>query len=353
MKLHATILTLLLGGGALADAVHVAGTTAPLPGSEIIAIEGGRVVYVDLTGTRRDRGVEEILRLSFDSAPQLDIAEAGLAGSVDDDSVRLLLLACLESSDERARRWIHRRLEAVHDQRNEYPQAISHLARLLADDPHPAWLRIMPVCQPSPTTPRAAAEALAQVRLARARATDGDVRAALDGMQTRLQGMEREAVDGTLSGLDPATIRGAIAPVPEASAPATGIPTPGEIDAMLERGDFAAALEACEGAARSRDRRSMARLLSQTGDAHHGLGDADEAIIAWTRSGLLFPDAATAAPCLASAAELAATRWPNDPTSRRLWDEALRIGLLANDDEVVARARAALQDTTDQGGSRP
>ena len=149
MKRLTAILAVVIGSTAFADAVHVVGTTAPLPGSDIIAIEGGRVVYVDLTGTRRERGIEDIIRLSFDAAPELDVAEAKLAVAVDDEALMLLLRACIEAPDELSRRWIHRRLVAVHDQRNEYPQAVSHFARLLIEDPHVAWLRIMPRCAAS------------------------------------------------------------------------------------------------------------------------------------------------------------------------------------------------------------
>ncbi len=353
MKPLAFILTLVIGTTGLADAVHVVGTTAPLPGSDILAIEGGRVVYVDLTGARRERGVEDIIRLSFDAAPALDVAEARLAGTVDDEGLRLLLLACLDAPDALSRRWMHRRLIAVHDQRNEYPQAVSHFARLLIEDPHVAWLRVAPRCAPTPTTPVAADEALQQVRIARARVRDGDVRATLDGMADRLRAMERTSVEGTMSGLDPAVIRGEPAAAPVAPTGGGDLSGPEEIDAMLRRSEFAAARDACLAAVRRGDARSMARLLRQTGDAEHGLGNVDEAIIAWTRCGLLFPDAATAAPSLAAAAEAAAARWPEGSTSRRLWEEALRIGRLANDEDVVARARAALDDTQDQGGSRP
>ena len=114
MKPLAFILTLVIGTTGLADAVHVVGTTAPLPGSDILAIEGGRVVYVDLTGARRERGVEDIIRLS-DAAFALDVAEARLAGTVDDEGLRLLLLARLDAPDALSRRWMHRRLIAVHD----------------------------------------------------------------------------------------------------------------------------------------------------------------------------------------------------------------------------------------------
>ncbi|HBZ97703.1 MAG: hypothetical protein CMJ41_09135 [Phycisphaerae bacterium] len=353
MKRLTAILAVVIGGSALADAVHVVGTTAPLPGSEIIAIEGGRVVYVDLTGARRERGVEDIIRLSFDASPELDVAEARLAAAVDDEALMLLLRACIEAPDALSRRWIHRRLVAVHDQRNEYPQAVSHFARLLIEDPHVAWLRIVPRCAASPTTPRAAAEALEQVRAARLRVEDGDVRATLDAMVERLQRMVRKPVDGTLSGFDLAVIRGQQVAVPVATAVTAELSTPDEIDAMLQRSEYTSALNACLAAVRAGDARSMARLLRQTGDARNGLGNTDEAIIAWTRCGLLFPDAATAAPSLAAAAELAAVRWPDGPTSRRLWEEALRIGRRANDEDVVARAHAALEVTKDQGGSRP
>ena len=353
MKRWVMILAVAIGGMAPADSVHVVGTTAPLPGSDIVAIEGGRVVYVDLTGTRRERGIEDIIRLSFDAAPGLDVAEARLAAGADDEALMLLLRACVQAPDERSRRWMHRRLVAVHDQRNEYPQAVSHFARLLIEDPHVAWLRIGPRCTPSPTTPRAAGEAIEQVRLARLRVKDGDVRARLDEMAGQLQRMVREPVDGTLSGLDVAVIRGQDVAASAAETSSGELPTPDEIDAMLGRSDFTEALDACMTAARRGDARSTARLLRQTGDAQHGLGNVDEAIIAWTRCGLLFPDASTAAPSLAAAAELAAVRWPDGPASRRLWEEALRIGRLANDEDVVTRARAALNEIQDQGGSRP
>ena len=148
--------------------------------------------------------------------------------------------------------------------------------------------------------------------------------------------MERTSAEGTMSGLDPAVIRGEPAAAPVAPTGGGDLSGPEEIDAMLRRSEFAAR-DACLAAVRRGDARSMARLLRQTGDAEHGLGNVDEAIIAWTRCGLLFPDAATATPSQAAAAEAAAARWPEGSTSRRLWEEA-RIGRLANDEDVVARA---------------
>jgi len=349
---------LLAASSALADAVHVVGTTAPLPGSTIDSLEGGRVVYIDLTGKRRQRGIEEIQSLSFQGYAPLDEAEARLSTGADDEGVRLLLLALLDAPSDASRRWILCRLVAVHDQRNEYPQAVAHLARLLAEDPHPAWLRILPVTSPAPSTPAAAAEAVKAIRRARDRSEDGDVLAALATAQGHLADMEQAEVVGSYSGLDEQSIRGAAPPTVPTQAPAV---TPGaapsttadDIDALLQRGDYGPALEACEAAARARDRRSMAKLLWQAGEANRGLGHDDEAIIAWTRSGLLFPDAPTAAPSLAAAAELAALRWPAGTSSRRLWGEALRIAEHSGNDEIADRARAALLESNDQGGSRP
>ena len=79
MKVRWLIPLLLSGSSAVADAVHVVGTAAPLPGSTIVSVEGGRVVYTDLTGKRRQRGIEEIQSLSFDRHSAIDLAEARLA----------------------------------------------------------------------------------------------------------------------------------------------------------------------------------------------------------------------------------------------------------------------------------
>lgn len=359
MRFALSILILLLAASTvLADAVHVVGTAAPLPGSTIDALAGGRVVYIDLTGKRRQRGIEEIQSLSFQGYVPLDVAEARLATGTDDEGIRLLLLALLDAPGDASRRWILCRLVAVHDQRNEYPQAVAHLARLLAEDPHPAWLRILPVTSPAPTTPAAAAEAIKEIRRARARAEDGDVRAALDVAMNHLADMEQSEVGGSHSGIGEDAIRGtAVVPEPALepvrASPTTPLTSADDIDAMLSRGEYESALQACEAAAGARDRRSMARLLWQAGEANRGLGRNEEAIIAYTRSGLLFSDASTAAPSLAAAAELAAVRWPTGTASRQLWGEALRVAERSGNKEIIDLARAALLELNDQGGSRP
>jgi len=357
MKVRWLIPLLLSGSSAVADAVHVVGTAAPLPGSTIVSVEGGRVVYTDLTGKRRQRGIEEIQSLSFDRHSAIDLAEARLAAGNAEDGVRLLLIAMLDAPDESTRRWTLRRLVQVHDGRGEYPQAVAHLARLLADDSHPAWLRILPMTAPGVSTPAAAAEALREVRRARTQSEDGDVLAAIRKLEASLLELDREEISGSVSGFDVEAIRNpdAVPASPSAvpSAPDGPASDSNDINRLLAAGDYEAALEACSRAAEAGDRRSMARLLWQTGEANRGLGLDEEAIIAYTRSGLLFPDAATAAPSLAGAAALAARIWPERPDSVHLWEEALRIARRAGDGEVEARARAALKDSNDQGGSRP
>lgn len=357
MRLLWLIPLLFAGSSAVADAVHVIGTAAPLPGSTIVSVEGGRVVYTDLTGKRRQRGIEEIQSLSFDRHAAIDLAESSLAAGNAEDGVRLLLVAMLDAPDDSTRRWVLRRLVQVHDGRGEYPQAVAHLARLLADDSHPALLRILPVTAPGVTTPVAAAEALREVRRARTQAEDGDVLAAIRKLEAILLEMDREEVSGSVSGFDVESIRNPDAPAasPSTAPSAPNRPPAGsnDIDRLLAAGDYEAALDACSRAAEAGGRRSMARLLWQTGEASRGLGLDEEAIIAYTRSGLLFPDAATAAPSLANAAALASKVWPDRPDSVHLWEEALRIARRSGDDEIEVRARTALKDSNDQGGSRP
>ena len=353
---------LFLAVAAMADAVHVRGTSAPLPGSRVEAVEGGRVIYTDLSGRRQDRSCDEVLTISFKDNALLDKAESHLEGGRSEEGVRALLGALLATEVPMQRRWIMCRLAAVHDVRGEYPQACSHLARLLVEDPHPAWLRLKPVTAPAMTTPVAVHEAIEQVRRARNATDNGDLIATLAEIRKQLEAMETSrGTAETWSGLTLEEIQGDLTTEPGStpSAGDAGEEKPGDggmsqdaIEALLDAGRYEDALVACTTAAEARDDRSMARLLEQAGRALAGTGQDREAIVMLTRSGLLFPTSPVAARSLAMAAELARSQWPGTGTDDSLWREALKAAKRTGDHEIEERAHRALEsgDNTDTEG---
>ena len=149
-----------LTGSAHADSVTLDGSSIPLRGCTIRAIQNGRVYFLDPMNRQQHRALNEIEALGFDGLEQLDRAEAWIAEGLYANAIDHLLAAALGAQTTLQRLWVEQRLARVHNYQGEYVQAAGHAAAvfLIQDDPY--WQRLRPRGEVNEPTYAAAKEAM-------------------------------------------------------------------------------------------------------------------------------------------------------------------------------------------------
>ncbi len=396
---------------ASADAITFRGSTIPLRGVTVQAIRAGDVFYLDRNNRQARRGLDEISQLGFDEIPQLDQAEKALADSDHDAALRLFLQALMTADSTVQRLWIHMRLSRVHDFRDEYVPAAGHAAAAMMLEPNAYWRILEPTCQPiEPTYPQAV-EADDLLREAARQVTDGTLQQTLARMREVVLPIRKRLGDqyngppiahgSTWSGFSRKQIEAgtilrdtsnAIAdekPEPVATpkaeyatdaddaqtdskqpdaafdapsvsrrpdtGPARVVDTEAsdkaadEIDDLLEAGEYAAAVNRCEAAARDAGDRDIARLLYQWGKALAGAGKPRDAAVMYTRCAVLFRGTEYGLESLIETAMLYRTEFRQMATSHRLLRRAIELADVQGRETAADKARKLLRDS----GSTP
>lgn len=391
-----------------ADTVTLRGSSIPIRELHIQSIRAGEVYYLDRSGRPERAPLDDISRLGFDALPKLDTAEDALAKGERDQALNLLLQALLEAEQPIHRLWVHARLSRLHDVRGEYVPAAGHAAAVMMLEPSAFWRLLEPTCQPVEPTYAQAVEAGELLREAARQVTDGTLRQAIDRMRQVVQPIRqrlaeqyngppiaqgstwsgfarRRIADGTIltdetahtDGDDAAeTVMAApIEPTDDSdvavesargesdaagadnspAAPTRVVDTEradklaDDIDALLEAGDFAQALNMCESAGEQAAERDVARLLHQWGLALHGVDRQRDASIMFTRCAVLFPGTEHGLHCLIETAMLYKSVYRQPATSRRLLQRAVDQAQMQGREAIANRAREMMRDL----GGRP
>ena len=384
MRRHAAMLCLglALAGSAHADSITLDGSSIPLRGCTIRAIQNGRVYFLDRANRQQHRPLEEIQAIGFDGLVQLDQAEAWIAERQYPEAITHLLSAALDAQTPVQRLWVHQRLARVHNYQGDYVQAASHAAAvfLLQDDPY--WQRLSPrgeVNEPSYAAAKEAMDLLSQAgrkvtssQLQRAvRQMSRRIRPVYERLSTAYQGPPIEpgsTISGILkSQIDKSPSEAATPAVPnqpkggEKPAPPRTVkpnqptpppaPTPSpsagpdsaeSIDRMLTARRPVDALAICKRVAQAPGDRDLSRFLYQYGMALTGVGRERDAAVMFARCAVLFGRSSFAAPSLIETASIYQTVYRQPRTAQRLLERAVATATAQGQPEVVKRARRRL-----------
>ena len=376
-------------GPAAGDTVTLAGSSIPLRGCRVEAVQSGRVFYRDSRGRRHQRGLDEVEALGFDGLGDLDEAERAIATGDLAGGVGRLLAAMLQAESDLQRAWLHVRLSATHDLLGQYVAAAGHAAAVFEADGDPYWLRLEPLSEPDEPGYAAAREALLALQQARRRVKHAAMTPVIERMLGRVRPIHDRLADryhgppiepgSTISGVPRELIRsGRTAPEASSStdAPRTlpsrpadenkrteptgvphsapGAPAAGEapdsaasIDALLAAGHGAEALAACARVERRVGRRDLGRFLHQYGRALVGVGRPRDAAVMFVRCATLYGDSPHAAPSLIETAIIYRDIFRDPATARRLVERSLNLAARPGRPQVADRARAVLETLTD------
>jgi hypothetical protein len=349
---------------AQADTLTFSGTSIPLRGCQIVAIQKGRVTYTDARGQRLQRNLDQISQLGFAGLESLDRAEEAITAGDYPQGTRWLLKAMLEATSDMQRLWLHARLARVHELQGQFVAAAGHVARLLVLDDGTNWLVLEPTSEadaPSPATLREAYDALVQ---ADRRVRQPQLAEVIDRLMTKVEPLWAALPPGTASG--PATISGLTrqqildafsseaapdstslieAPIDAPSLPAADDDAE-SLDALLEARRFTEALALCERLEAAPDDRSLSRFLYQYGRALLGVDRPRDAAIMFMRCAILYPRSTFAVDCLIDAAIVHRDLVGDRAAARRLLEHAAVVAEAQGRPEAAQRARA-LRDELD------
>jgi tetratricopeptide (TPR) repeat protein len=376
----AVIAVFLLASVAAADTVTLRGTSIPLTGCEIQDMRHGRLYFKDGRGRRQWRELDDVAALGFSDLPALDEAEALLAAGDSDGGLGKLFEALLETEGDLPRLWVRQRLAGVHDSRGEYVQAVGHAAAVFMLRDESYWRRLEPVSKVDRPGFPAVWEAVVRLQRAKRTVKNRDLAALVDRFIETIQPIHDElaaSYDGpplsegaTISGFPIEEIRSGRLRLPAAQAPAepadaapgdegrreepappappTELPEApaGEsaeaIDALLEAGRFAEALDLCRRLAERPGHRSLGRFLHQYGRCLRAEGREPDAAVMFMRCALLYGSSMQAAPSLIETALIYRDFYQKRATARRLLERAREIAAAQGDSETVQRARDIL-----------
>lgn len=384
---------------ASADSITFVGSPIALRNCRVQSIQGGQLVFLNPSGQRQQRSLDDVNALSLEGLTTLDDAEKLIAAGDLEAGVRRLMQAALAVDSEMQRLWVHSRLARIHDARGQYVEAAGHAAIVFAMTDDPYWRKLEPVSEPRDASFAAASESLAVLQNA---SGGGGVRstslkASVDRMVKIVRPMhDRLAADytgppiapgSTISGIPKSELARSpspsianstppsstpkakatpkqIAPSPKPPAPAAPSTAPPElepvssaaaheskspvaIEALLTQQQFAEALTVCQRLESNPGDRDLAQFLWQFGRALAGTGKSRDTAIMLTRCGLLYPASAHAGPSLIDAAKIHRDAFADVPAATRLLQRALELAQ-QNDQPVVAdQARKALQSLND------
>ncbi len=384
MSRHATMLCLglALTGSAHADSVTLDGSSIPLRGCTIRAIQNGRVYFLDPMNRQQHRALNEIEALGFDGLEQLDQAEAWIAEGLYANAIDHLLVAALRAQTTLQRLWVEQRLARVHNYQGEYVQAAGHAAAvfLIQDDPY--WQRLSPRGEVNEPPYAAAKEAMDLLNQAGRNVTSSQLRRAVREMTRRIRPVhDRLAAAYQGPPIEPgSTISGILKsqidkPSSEAATPAvqdqpkggeeagpprtvkpseptpSPAPTPSPsagsdsaeaIDRMLKAGRPVDALAICERVAEAPGDRDLSRFLYQYGMALTGVGRERDGAVMFARCAVLFGRSSFAAPSLIETASIYQTVYRQPRTAQRLLERAIATATAQGQPEVLKRARIRL-----------
>lgn len=373
-------------GPAAGDTITLAGSSIPLRGCRVEAVQSGRVFYRDNRGRRHQRGLDEVAALGFDGLGDLDEAERAIAAGDLAGGVGRLLAAMLQADSDLHRAWLHVRLSVTHDLLGQYVQAAGHAAAVFEADGDAYWLRLEPLSEPDEPGYAAAREALLALQQARRRVKHPEIAPVIERMLGRVRPIHDRLADryhgppiepgSTISGVPRELIRsGRTAPDTGSSTDAprtlpsrpadenkrtepTGAPpsapaareapdSAASIDALLAAGHRAEALAACARVERRVGRRDLGRFLHQYGRALVGAGRPRDAAVMFVRCATLYGDSPHAAPSLIETAIIYRDVFGDPATARRLVERSLNLAARPGRPQVADRARAVLETLTD------
>ncbi len=372
-------------GPAAGDTVTLAGSSIPLRGCRVEAVQSGRVFYRDNRGRRHQRGLDEVAALGFDGLGDLDEAERAIAAGDLAGGVGRLLAAMLQADSDLHRAWLHVRLSVTHDLLGQYVQAAGHAAAVFEADGDAYWLRLEPLSEPDEPGYAAAREALLALQQARRRVKHPEIAPVIERMLGRVRPIHDRLADryhgppiepgSTISGVPRELIRsGRTAPEAGSSTDAprtlpsrpadenkraepTGAPgapaareapdSAASIDALLAAGHRMEALAACARVERRVGRRDLGRFLHQYGRALVGAGRPRDAAVMFVRCATLYGDSPHAAPSLIETAIIYRDVFGDPATARRLVERSLNLAARPGRPQVADRARAVLETLTD------
>lgn len=372
-------------GPAAGDTVTLAGSSIPLRGCRVEAVQSGRVFYRDNRGRRHQRGLDEVAALGFDGLGDLDEAERAIAAGDLAGGVGRLLAAMLQADSDLHRAWLHVRLSVTHDLLGQYVQAAGHAAAVFEADGDAYWLRLEPLSEPDEPGYAAAREALLALQQARRRVKHPEIAPVIERMLGRVRPIHDRLADryhgppiepgSTISGVPRELIRsGRTAPEAGSSTDAprtlpsrpadenkraepTGAPgapaareapdSAASIDALLAAGHRTEALAACARVERRVGRRDLGRFLHQYGRALVGAGRPRDAAVMFVRCATLYGDSPHAAPSLIETAIIYRDVFGDPATARRLVERSLNLAARPGRPQVADRARAVLETLTD------
>lgn len=372
-------------GPAAGDTVTLAGSSIPLRGCRVEAVQSGRVFYRDSRGRRHQRGLDEVAALGFDGLGDLDEAERAIAAGDLAGGVGRLLAAMLQADSDLHRAWLHVRLSVTHDLLGQYVQAAGHAAAVFEADGDAYWLRLEPLSEPDEPGYAAAREALLALQQARRRVKHPEIAPVIERMLGRVRPIHDRLADryhgppiepgSTISGVPRELIRsGRTAPEAGSSTDAprtlpsrpadenkraepTGAPgapaareapdSAASIDALLAAGHRTEALAACARVERRVGRRDLGRFLHQYGRALVGAGRPRDAAVMFVRCATLYGDSPHAAPSLIETAIIYRDVFGDPATARRLVERSLNLAARPGRPQVADRARAVLETLTD------
>lgn len=389
----AALMSMTSAACGFADSVTFTGSPIALKGITIQSLQNGKLTYIDSSGQRQSRSLDDVQALGFDQFAELDAAEQALAKGDLDAGLKSLLRAMLASDSDLEKLWVHARLARVHDLRKEYAPAAGHAAAVMLVSADAYWRALEPVCPPSQAEFAAVKEAFDNLQAAKAKVKVTDLSNSIarmlkvvqpqhDALAAEYQGAPITA-GSTISGIargeilgdgleapinkptSPAATTVAARPAvaapskssspPPASKPAAPVkpdelkPTENNpraaalLDALLAAGRNDQALELCRQIEKEPGDRDLGHFLYQYGSALKGSGQAREAAVMFMRGALLFPDGSDAPASLIECAEIHQAVIQNPETARRLLERAADLAESLDQPTMVSKARQALQ----------
>jgi tetratricopeptide (TPR) repeat protein len=375
-----------------AHADRIETSAATIDDCRVQAIRSSTVFYVDAAGDIRQIGVADVTSIEFDDLPEVRDAERLIARRRFVEALDRLLAAYVKTEDEAKRLWLHARLAHVHSALGDYVEAAGHLAAVLVEDASAHWLTLQPMGDVRACGYYAAAEAADWLSRA-ARRVEGDepLTQAVEVMTAKVQPVLAELQasheqlryrhGSTVSGVflrDVGTERAKkerpwleveaagtneIAPPPgtEATGAAGGAtdapspPAPPEIaprgsnspaviDAMLDRGDFDAALAVCERLAERIDERDLAEFLFQYGRALDGAGRSLDAAVCFVECAAHFGGSVHGVRSLIATAAIYRDRLGQPEAAMRLVEEAAARAAHIGDEALADEARRQMRN---------
>lgn len=366
---------------ARADSVTLLSTRIALRDCTIQAISGAQVFYLDPTGQRQKRAIDEVWALGFDHLDALDAAEKAIADRKYDEARKKLLEAFVTTDSQIQQLWIRHRLVRVHGLLDQYAEACSNLAEVFMLDPDQSWARSEPKCGVTASTYPAAVEAIDALNRAKRAVKIQALQKSIGQMLEKVKPLEEElkaTYDGppiepsaTISGIDkaligkwdaveeaaeanekpieepkpqlPVGVKPPSQPIKPTTQTPTGPDSPHAIDALLKEHRFDEALTLCEKIAAKIDERDLAQFLYQYGEALRHTGKYEDAAIMYLRAAVLFPASEQAGPCLIETAILYRDEFGRPSTAKHLLERVANDAQRAERTELAERARSLLK----------